>query len=86
MNVIRNECVSNECGLLWTSTAMNGSTVNVVGYDCGLWWRMFSYEIGLLWTWSVMNEICHESGLLLMWSIVNVVYNDHVCNECGLLW
>jgi len=32
-----------------------------------------------------MNEICHESGLLLMWSIANVVYNDHVCNECGLL-
>jgi len=28
--------VYNERGLLWTSTVMNGSVVNVVGYECGL--------------------------------------------------
>jgi len=45
MNVVGNERVCSEHGLLLTWSAVN--TMNVVCYQCGR-----------LWTWSVVNVVC----------------------------
>jgi len=90
MNVLSNELVSHECGLLWAPLLWTWSVMNV-----------FCYERGLLITWSVMsgtvinwcvmngfvmNVVCCELGLMWTWSYVNVICNENGLQEGGRSW
>ena len=68
MNVVCNELVCYEHGLLWTWSVMNWSAMNVICYELVCYERglllMGLLWTGLFWTWSVLNglfwAVCYE--------------------------
>jgi len=82
MNVLCNEWVCNEFGLLWTWSVMKGGMLwRVICYEGWSVLNVVCHERGLSWTRSVMNTVCYERGLLWTRSVLNAV-----CYERGLLW